>query len=252
LAAGTWRRVSVSGVPPGVSLTTPHVPTDGTAAAAVFNLTATAGSAATYLSVAVPTAGDACPTKAPAFSNLNPAPGISLPNRVISQLGPTQDICLFSAAGTINFIIDVNGWFGTASAPAGALFYAVPPTRVCDTRPTFGTRCQGSPLKANFNEVIHVAGIVAVPAWNAHAPAPIAVVANLTGVTGSAPTYFTLYPSDATSKPTASDLNPSIGQVIANLAVTSLAQTGTNAGNLTLYNAAGSINALLDVAGWFQ
>jgi hypothetical protein len=107
-------------------------------------------------------------------------------------------------------------------------------------------------LKANFNEVIHVAGIVAVPAWNAHAPAPIAVVANLTGVTGSAPTYFTLYPSDATSKPTASDLNPSIGQVIANLAVTSLAQTGTNAGNLTLYNAAGSINALLDVAGWFQ
>ena len=252
LTAGVWRRVSVSGVPPGTSLTTPHIPTDGTAAAAVFNLTATGGTASTYLSVAVPTSGDLCPTGAPAFSNLNAAAGITLPDRVISNLGPSQDVCLFSAAGTINFIIDVNGWFGTASAPAGALFYAVPPTRVCDTRPTFGTRCQGSPLKANFNEVIHVAGIVAVPAWNAHAPPPIAVVANLTGVVGSAPTYFTLYPSDATSKPTASDLNPSTGQVIANLAVTSLAQTGTNAGNLTLYNAAGSINALIDVAGWFQ
>jgi hypothetical protein len=253
LTAGVWRRVTVSGVPPGTSLTTPHIPTDGTAAAAVFNLTATGGTLSTYVSVAVPTSGDLCPTGAPAFSNLNAGPGITLPDRVISNLGPSQDVCLFSAAGTINFIIDVNGWFGTASAPAGAFFYSVPPTRICDTRPTFGTRCQGSPLKANFTEVVHVAGIVAVPAWNTHAqPPPIAVVANLTGVVGSAPTYFTLYPSDATSKPTASDLNPSPGQVIANLAVTSLAQTGSNVGNLNLYNAAGTINALLDVAGWFQ
>ena len=253
LQGGSWRLVSLSGLPPGVLAGTPHVPSDGTAVAAAFNLTATLGSLSTYLSVAVPTGGDACPTGAPSFSNLNPTPGISLPNRVISNLGPNQDICLFSAAGSIHFIIDVNGWFGNGHEPTtGALFYSVPPTRICDTRPTFGTRCQARPLSTNFIEPVQVAGNVAVPAWNVHAAPPIAVVANLTGVAGSSGTYFTLYPSDANPKPTASDLNPSAGEVIANLAITSLAQTGSGIGNVDLYNAVGSINAILDVAGWFQ
>jgi len=87
-----------------------------------------------------------------------------------------------------------------------------------------------------------------------NAPPPLAVVANLTGVAGTAATYLVLYPADATSPPRASDLNPTTGQVIANLTITSLAQTGGLAtdGNLNLYNALGTINAILDVAGWFQ
>jgi hypothetical protein len=80
---------------------------------------------------------------------------------------------------------------------------------------------------------------------------PVAVVANLTGIAGSAPTYFTLYPSDA-PKPTASDLNPGTGQVIANLAIVGMATTGVDIGNVALFNAAGTIDAALDVAGWFQ
>jgi hypothetical protein len=80
----------------------------------------------------------------------------------------------------------------------------------------------------------------------------LAVVANLTAVAGTSATVMTLYPSDLASPPKASDLNPSAGQVIDNLAITSLAQTGTTAGNVKLYNALGSINAILDVAGWFQ
>lgn len=257
LSGGTWRRIVLSGVPGNVSPSTPDIPANGTAAAAVFNLTATAGTAPTYLSVAIPSGSDACPTTAPGFSDLNPSPGISLPNRVISDLGPNQDICLFSAAGSINFVIDVNGWFGTSTAPVGAFFYSVPPTRICDTRPSFGTRCQNQALGNSQSELIQVAGIVAVPASLPHAVAPqpvaVAVVANLTGVAGTAATYFTLYPSDVGAKPTASDLNPSAGEVIANLTITSLAQTGaTTVGNADLYNAVGTINALLDVAGWFQ
>jgi hypothetical protein len=251
LIGGTWRRLVVSGVPPGSSAT--GIPFDGTAAAAVFNLTGTAGSANTYLSVTAPTGSDACPTKAPAFANLNPTPGITLGNRVLSNLGPNQDICVFSAAGKINFIVDVNGWFGKGTAPAGAFFYSVPPTRICDTRPTGGTRCQGQQLTANHSQLVAVAGIVAVPAWNSHAPPPLAVVANLTGIAGSAATYLTLYPTDVTPHPTASDLNPSAGEVIGDLAITSLAQTtGSSVGNDYLYNAVGTINAVLDVAGWFQ
>jgi hypothetical protein len=77
-------------------------------------------------------------------------------------------------------------------------------------------------------------------------------VANLTGIAGNATTFFTLYPSDA-APPHASDLNPSIGQVIANLAIVEISTTpGSTDGEVSLYNAAGDINAILDVAGWFQ
>ena len=197
LFGGTWRKIVLSGVPHGFTLSTPHIPTDGTAAAAAFNLTGTAASVPTYLAVAVPNGSDACPTKAPPISNVNPTPGISLPNRVISNLGPNGDICLFSAAGRINFVIDVNGWFGKASALPGAFFYSVPPTRVCDTRTSGGTRCQGNPLGANTSELVDIAGVVAVPAWLTQLSSPpLAVVANLTAVAGSAATVFTLYPSD--------------------------------------------------------
>ena len=250
LVGGVWRHVTLSGLPPGAPGNTPHIPTDGTAAAAVFNLTATAGTATTLLAVAAPTGADACPSGAPAFSNINPLPGTSLPIQVISNLGPHQDICLYSAAGRINFVLDVNGWFGTASAPAGAFFYSVSPTRVCDTRTDSGTECDGDGLTPGDIQQVGMAGVLVVPAEGGSSP-PVAVVANLTGVAGTAPTVLTLFPSDA-ARPFASDLNPGTGQVIANLAVVGLATTGPDIGNVALFNAVGDINALLDVAGWFQ
>ncbi len=251
IQGGTWRHITLSGLPPGTVGNPPHIPSDGTAAAAVFNLTGTAGTKATFLSVAAPNAStDACPTRAPAFSNLNPAAGSSLPNRVISNLGPHQDICLFSAAGSINFIVDVNGWFGTSGAPAGALFYSVPPTRICDTRTDSGTECDGETLTQGDIQPIGVAGVIVVPAEGGSTQ-PVAVVANVTAVAGTANTVFTLFPSDA-GRPNASDLNPSAHQVIANLAVVKLATTGPTDGEIDLYNGVGTIDAVLDVAGWFQ
>ena len=40
--------------------------------------------------------------------------------------------------------------------------------------------------------------------------------------------------------------------MIANLAIVGIATTGTSEGDVSLYNAGGDINAILDVAGWFQ
>jgi hypothetical protein len=40
--------------------------------------------------------------------------------------------------------------------------------------------------------------------------------------------------------------------VVANLAFIGIATTGLSSGNVGLYNAAGTINAILDVGGWFQ
>jgi len=251
LSSGSWRDVVLSGLPHGVAGGTPSIPADGTAAAAVFNLTATQGTQATYLSVQPPNSSDHCPTAAPSFSNVNPEPGTSLPNRVISPLGSRQDICVFNSAGRIDFIIDVDGWFGNGTEPtAGALFNSVAPTRICDTRTGSMTECAGTPLGPNVAHAIQVAGVGEVPLMSG-AP-PLAFVANLTAVAGNASTYFTLYPSDVAQRPRASDLNPVAGEVIANLSIVGIAQTGAPAGDVSLYNAAGSINAILDVAGWFQ
>ncbi len=139
LPGGTWRKVTLSGLPPGG--TGVGIPSNPTAAAAVFNLTAVIPSAATFLAVTPPTSSDLCPTKNATSSNLNPAAGKSEPNRVISTLGPHQDICVFNNVGNVNFIIDVSGWFGSGaedrSAPSSM---RCRPLAICDTRARSGTR----------------------------------------------------------------------------------------------------------------
>jgi hypothetical protein len=253
-----WRDVVLSGLPPGAPVGTPSIPaTPGTAAAAVFNLTGTNGTLPTLIAVAPALANHLCPSTPPAFSNLNPSAGSALAIRVISKLGPNQDVCLFSPVGSINFITDVNGWFGSSTALAGVLFYSIPPTRVCDTRLTYGSTCPPvlTPgLTPNITRLIGIAsaGAIAVPADDQHSVEPAAIVANLTGISGTANTVFILYPSDKARSGT-SDLNPSAHQVIANLAIVGLSTTpSTNNGDVSLYNAVGDINAVLDVAGWFQ
>ena len=194
---------------------------------------------------------DKCPSSAPT-SNLNPRAGEALANRVIVPLGPRQDVCVYNSLGSIDFIIDVNGWFGDGTeSPAGALFYPVAPTRICDTRAGSPTRCAGQFLAAGSTETIQVAGVAVVPRDGGSTP-PVAVVANLTGVAGTANTYLSMYPGDVTQRPGVSDLNPSASEVIANLAVVALATTGGSSGAVDLFNAAGDINAILDIAGWFQ
>ena len=73
-----------------------------------------------------------------------------------------------------------------------------------------------------------VAGVDGIPAGN-----PVAMIANVTAVSGTSFTYFTLYPSDVT-QPNASDLNVGPGQITPNLVIVQLATTGGQAGNANL------------------
>jgi hypothetical protein len=251
LGAGEWTKVVVSGCPTGDPSCTASVPTDVTAAAVALNLTAVSGTSFTYLGVVPPNDSDQCPSGAPAFSNLNVNAQTNLPNRVIVPLGPDQDVCVYNSLGSINFILDVNGWFGDGSeASQGAYYYAIVPTRICDTRSGTGTECSGSSLTAGDSLTVPVAGVRGLPAARGSAP-PVAVIANVTAVSGSSFTYFTLYPSDV-SLPNASDLNVGAYQNTPNLAIIQLAITGDNAGDVNLFNDLGTINAIVDVAGWFQ
>ena len=260
LGQGSVIKVKVSGKPQGVAGSPPVIPTDGTAQAAVLNLTAVFGTSGTYLSV-FPTSSDgSCrygPSNPPPSSTINLNAFTNQANRVVVPLGPdatgqpATDVCVYNSLGSINFILDANGWFGTASAPAGAQFQAIGPSRVCDTRAGSGTGCAGSTLGPNTVITGAVAGVGGIPPVSAP-QRPLAVIANLTAVYGSSGTFLSVYPADATSRPNASDLNVGPQQNLPNLVVVQLAATGASNGAVDLYNSLGTIDGIVDVEGWFQ
>jgi hypothetical protein len=254
IGPGQVLKVNVTGVPSGVSGSPAHIPTNGSAEAAVLNLTAVAGTQAGWLSV-FPTPSDGtCPTSQPASSTINVSAGEVLANRVMVPLGPSYsggpntDVCVYNTFGTINVILDASGWFGssTGSPPTGAQYQAIGPTRICDTRSGTGTLCSGHPLTSGGTLLVAIAGVDGIPGGGA-----VAIIANLTAVSGSQPTYLTIYPADVSPTPNASDLNLNPGIGLPNLVVVGLA-SGAHPGDVTLFNAKGSINAVLDIQGWFQ
>ena len=77
----------------------------------VLNVTAVGPSAASYLT-AWPT-GETMPTA----SNLNYSTGQVVPNLVVVKVGAGGKVSLFNAAGAVNVLADVVGWFGAPPAP---------------------------------------------------------------------------------------------------------------------------------------
>ena len=71
----------------------------------VLNVTVTTPSEGSYLT-AFPS-GEAQPLA----SNLNFAPGQTVPNLVVARVGAGGKVSLFNAAGTVHVIADVAGWY---------------------------------------------------------------------------------------------------------------------------------------------
>ena len=256
--------ILVGGTPMVVNVTAGGaMPSDGTAEAAVLNLTGVAGSASTFLSVFPTSSNGSCQYNAsnpPKISTLNLVALAVQANRVMVKLGPasngapTTSVCVYAAVGKINVLLDANGWYGSATAPATPLGYqyqAVTPSRICDTR-VGSASCTKAVIGAAVSRLIGVAGHGGVPPAGG-ATTVVAVIANLTAVVPSAGTFLTLYPANLTSRPQASDLNVNAGVTLPNLAVVQLDTTGgAHDGEIYLYNSAGSVNAIIDIEGWFQ
>ena len=179
------------------------IPANGSAAAAVLNLTGVTGTTSTFLSVYPPTPSGTCGT--PQVSNLNISAGRVQANRVEVALGPATSggpdtsICVYNSVGSINVVLDVNGWFGSGSAAPGDQYQPIGPSRVCDTRTGSGQPCAGHPVASNHGETVQVASVGGLPPMGAANP-PLAVVANLTAVAPGAGTYLTLYAADLTTE----------------------------------------------------
>ena len=217
LGPNSTRKAQVTGLG-GVPAT--HV------SAVALNLTGTQESAATYFTV-FPSGTP------PTASNINLQPGEDRANMVIVPVANDGSVEIYNAAGTAHAILDVTGYFDDGTLNTAKGFTALPPSRILDTR-------NGGALGAGSQRGVQVAGLGGVPVTGA-----TAVVLNLTATQGSAATFLTVFPQNP--RPTASSINVPPGTDIANLVTATLAPDGT----IQLYNDQGSVDAILDVVGWY-
>lgn len=246
LTGGEVRAVTVWGSAGGT------IPTDGHALAALMNVTAVLGSSSTYITVYPPDPSTHTCGSRPVAANINIGSNDIRPNRVLVPIDPTTgQVCLFNYSGSIDVVIDVNGWYGdgqeqAAGDGAGASFYPLGPTRICDTRAGTATQCSGNTLTSGATLTVNIAGYGPLPATSS-ALSPSAVVLNLVGVAPTYRTYLTLYP-DGITRPVAADLNPGPGQIIDDLATVQVGSTG----KVDLYNFTGTVDAVMDTFGFFH
>jgi PKD repeat protein len=172
-------------------------------------------------------------TTRPLASNLNWAPGWTVPNRVIVKVGANGKVSIYNGQGSADAVIDVSGYFSDATR-SGELFTPLTPVRVLDTRSTGGTVAGNSASNVQFT------GHNQVPSG------ATAVFVNSTVTNTTASSVMTVYPGP--SLPTGSDLNWVAGETIPNLTLATLSSSGA----ATFYNYAGSTDLVLDLSGYFS
>jgi hypothetical protein len=192
----------------------------------MLNITATGGSRAGYLTV-YPAGGSL-----PLASNVNYGAGQSVPNRVIVGLGTNGAVTIYNGGGTVDVVVDMNGWFSGGIGGAGSALVTGVPARFWDTR------TQGGRLGPGY-----------VDDFQLTPSAITALSTNVTATNPSAAGFLIVYPDDGSLgfgiPPTASDLNFVRGQTVANMTVVMV--PSDNAFNV--FNGYGFTDFIIDVDG---
>ena len=177
--------------------------------AAVVNVTVVGPTASSYVTV-FPEG-----TTQPVVSNLNFTAGETLANLATVPVGSQGGITVYNFNGSVNVVVDVEGYYTTAMQTSG-LYNPVNPVRV------LGSLAVGASIGPGISTAVTVAGVDGVPADAS------AVVANVTAAGSSAPGFLTVFPapaSGAPAPPTASNVNFVTGQVIANRVIIPVGRT---------------------------
>jgi len=154
-----------------------------------------------------------------------------------------------SSAGVYPATLVFGGNGGSPTVPVSVVatykgqYTPLPPARILDTR--IGLGHAGAIATQPVKIMVAGAPYSGVPSMTSSTP-PSAAVINVTATnTSGAPgSYLTVYPGP--SQPTASNLNWSQGQTVANLVEVALATDGS----VTVFNAAGTADVIFDVQGW--
>ena len=216
-----WPSFQIAGVSP--------VPADATAVA--VNLTVTNAKAGGHINAY------AAGTTLPVSSNVNFGKGQTVANMAVVSIGTGGEIDLYNGSpGTVDLVADVSGYFVEAQADG---YKSLTPYRLLDTRTTQGGHdaalTPADPVK------LKVVGVGGVPADAK------AVELNLTVASPSLPSYITAYP-DGSTKPSASNVNFTAGQTVANAAIVPVSAGGY----IDIALAAGSTRMVVDVDGYFS
>lgn len=197
------------------------------ASAVVLNVTATDTTSFGYLTVYPG------PGSPPGSSNLNWAPGQTVPNRVTVALAPGGTVSIYNFSGSADVVVDLNGYYTGPAQAGGTVFHPMTPLRAYDTR-TSGTPAGSAPV-----DVI-LAGKNGIPAGAA------GVALNVTVTDTGWDSYLRVYPSG--NAPATSDLNWVAGQTVANADLVGL---GTD-GGANYWNFAGTADVIFDVVGYYS
>ncbi|HUY55382.1 MAG TPA: CHAP domain-containing protein [Candidatus Nanopelagicaceae bacterium] len=219
-----------------LTVTGGSVPADATAVALNVTVTDT-HLAASYLTVYP--AGGALPLA----SNLNWAPGQTRANLVVVPVGLNGQVSLYDAAGSTDVVVDLEGYFSPPVAGSTAGEYSpLTPARITDTRQGSREANAGRTLGPEGTLNIQVTGVGGVPVSNV-----AAAVLEVTATNTTASSFLTVYPA-GNSPPTASNLNWTAGQTVANCVIVPV---GSN-GQIAVYNSRGNADVAVDVSGYFS
>jgi hypothetical protein len=183
-------------------------------------------------------------TKQPLVSNLNWSAGETIPNLVVVPVVDGKVDIYNNSSGTINYLVDFEGYFTTdSSAPGASTYTAFGPARVADTRSNHLVGSVLGPLGAHSTTAIQVGGQQKLPSSGMSA-----VVLNVTVTQPAESGNLTVFPSDAV-QPLASNINFVANQPIPNLVIVPLGADG----KIKIYNnSGGTVQYVVDVAGYFS
>ncbi|MGW5343260.1 PKD domain-containing protein [Streptomyces sp. NPDC004050] len=175
----------------------------------------------------------------PTTSNVNFAPGQTVPNLVIVPVGANGYVNLYNGGWeSVDLIADVTGYF-TQSASSG--YTPLAPERFVDTRNGTGTAKGQVAGYGSFS--VQIAGQGKVPASGVKA-----VALNVTVTNPKSDGHLTVYPSGQ-SAPTASNVNFTAGQTIANSVIVPVGPDGRIVVRNGGWNPA---DVIVDVVGYYS
>jgi hypothetical protein len=208
-----------------------RVPATGVSAIAV-NITVTGSSAAGFVTAF------ATGSPRPVTSNVNFARGQTVAQMAVVLVSGAGQLTLQASSPT-QLVVDVEGYFTSqGTATTRGLFTPLDPGRIMDSRRRFGA---GAPSPGGTS-VLQVTGHGGVPPTGVSA-----VVINTTVTASTTAGYVTDFPTGSV-RPATSTINFTRGQTVANRAIVPVSA----AGKISFYNAAGTSQLVIDVAGYFS
>jgi murein DD-endopeptidase MepM/ murein hydrolase activator NlpD len=170
-------------------------------------------------------------------------------SQTVTVNGSTTNAVVTGLTNNTSYAFTVTATNGTGASQSGAsnpvipsawtgLFRPLTPARLLDTRT--GNGAPAARLNGGQTINVQVVGRGGVPASGV-----AAVIVNATVTNASQLSYLTVYPSGI-AQPVASNMNFNAGQTLASLAVIGVG----SGGNVSVFNAAGATDVILDVTGW--